>query len=65
VRRRTGGFASFTAVCPEEWTHGERPGTIPEAPLACEDTHLAWTSQRGLRERTAPCDKPNGKLSLN
>ena len=61
----TGGFASFTAICPEEWTHGERPGTVPEAPLAYQDKRLVWNSEKGLRESTAPCDKPKGKLSLN
>jgi hypothetical protein len=61
----TGGFASFTAICPEEWTHGERPGTTPEAPLAYQDRRLVWNGQKGLRERTAACDKPKGKLSMN
>jgi kynurenine formamidase len=29
----TGGFASFTAVCPPGWAHGVRPGEVAEAPL--------------------------------
>ena len=61
----TGGFASFTAICPEDWTEGTRPGDVPEAPLAYNDQRLTWNNDKGLRERTAPCDKPKGKLSMN
>jgi kynurenine formamidase len=61
----TGGFASFTAICPPEWSHGERPGDVADAPLPYVDRRLAWNDATGQRERSAPCDKPKGKLSLN
>ena len=61
----TGGFASFTAICPAEWTEGRRPIDGVEAPLAYNERRLVWNEEKGMRERTAPCDKPNGKLSFN
>jgi kynurenine formamidase len=61
----TGGFASFTAICPADWSHGLRPGDSAEAPLPYSDRRLVWNDERGVRERTAPCDKPKGKLSFN
>lgn len=61
----TGGFVSFTAICPEAWTQGTRPGDVEEAPLPYNDKRLVWNTEKGLRERTAACDKPKGKLSLN
>lgn len=61
----TGGFASFTAICPPDWPHGVRPGDTPDAPLPYQDKRLVWNEAKGARERTAPCDKPRGKLSFN
>jgi kynurenine formamidase len=61
----TGGFASFTAICPPEWSHGTRPGEVPEAPLPFNEKRLVWNEAKGLRERTAACDKPKGKQSFN
>lgn len=61
----TGGFASFTAICPPEWTAGARPGEQPEAPLPISDKRLVWDPAKGRRERTAACDKPKGKMSFN
>jgi kynurenine formamidase len=61
----TGGYLSLTAICPEEWAQGIRPGEVDEAPLAYEDKRLVWNQEKGVRERTAPCDKPRGKLSMN
>ena len=61
----TGGLVSLTAICPEDWSDGVRPGEVPEAPLAYNEQRLAWNEQKGLRERTAACDKPKGRLSLN
>ena len=61
----TGGLASFTAICPAEWTEGRRPIDGVEAPLAYNERRLVWNEEKGVRERTAPCDKPNGKLSFN
>jgi kynurenine formamidase len=61
----TGGFASFTAICPEDWTEGMGPGDVPEAPLTYSEQRLTWNNEKGLRERTAPCDKAKGKLSMN
>lgn len=61
----TGGFASFTAICPPDWPHGTRPGEVAEAPLPYNEKRLVWNEAKGLRERTAPCDKPKGKQSMN
>jgi kynurenine formamidase len=61
----TGGFASFTAICPAEWQQGVRPGEVPEAPLAYNEKRLVWNAEKGRRERTAACDKPKGKMSFN
>jgi kynurenine formamidase len=61
----TGSFASFTAICPSDWTHGVRPAELMEAPLPYEDKRLVWNETKGMRERTAACDKPKGKLSFN
>lgn len=61
----TGGLASFTAICPAEWTEGVRPADAPSAPLPYQQQRLVWNDVDGMRERTAPCDKPNGKLSFN
>ena len=60
-----GGFASFTAICPPEWTHGARPGEVAEAPLPYNEQRLAMNEATGVRERAATCDKPKGKLSFN
>jgi kynurenine formamidase len=61
----TGGYASFTAICPEEWTQGMRPGEVADAPFAINGQRLVWNEATGTRERTAPCDKPAGKMSFN
>ena len=61
----TGGFASFTAICPSNWNSGTRPGDVPDAPLPYNDKRLAWNEAKGVRERTAACDKPKGKQSFN
>lgn len=61
----TGGFASFTAICPSDWSRGTRPGDVAEAPLAYNDKRLVWNESKGVRERTAACDKPKGKESFN
>lgn len=61
----TGGFASFTAICPPDWPHGTRPGEVAEAPLPINDKRLDYNESTGMRERSAACDKPKGKLSFN
>ncbi len=61
----TGGFASFTAICPADWAYGIRPGEVAEAPLPYNEKRLVWNETKGIRERTAPCDKPKGKQSFN
>ena len=61
----TGGLASFTAICPADWAHGIRPGEVAEAPLPYNEKRLSWNESKGVRERTAACDKPNGKQSFN
>ena len=61
----TGGFASFTAICPANWHQGLRPGDEEEAPLPYNENRLVWNEESGVRERIAPCDKPKGKLSFN
>lgn len=61
----TGGFASFTAICLPDWPHGTRIGEAAEAPLPYNEKRLVWNEAKGLRERTAACDKPKGKESMN
>jgi len=61
----TGGFVSFTAICPADWTQGQRPGDVGEAPLPYNERRLVFNEETGVRERTAPCDKANGKMSFN
>jgi hypothetical protein len=61
----TGGYASFTAICPEEWTQGTRPADVADAPFAINAKRLVWNEASGTRERTAECDKPAGKMSFN
>jgi kynurenine formamidase len=61
----TGGFVSFTAICPADWSQGIRPGELAEAPLAYNGQRLVWNEDKGVRERSAPCDKPKGQLSFN
>jgi kynurenine formamidase len=61
----TGGFASFTAICPPEWPHGIRPGDVAEAPLPFQTKGLVYNETTGFRERSARCDKAKGKLSFN
>lgn len=61
----TGGFASFTAICPANWPHGVRPVDAAEAPLPYNAQRLVWNETKGVRERTAACDKPKGKQSMN
>jgi kynurenine formamidase len=65
LRGGTGGFASFTAICPPDWPHGVRPGEVAEAPLPYNEKRLVWNEAKGVRERTAACDKPKGKQSMN
>ena len=65
LRGGTGGFVSFTAICPADWSHGTRPGEVAEAPLAYNEKRLVWNEASGMRERTAACDKPKGKQSFN
>jgi alkylation response protein AidB-like acyl-CoA dehydrogenase len=38
---------------------------VPEAPLAYNEKRLVWNPEKAQRERTAPCDKPKGKMSFN
>jgi len=61
----TGGCASCTAICAADWSHGARPGEVAEAPLPYNEKRLVWNEARGVRERTAVCDKPKGKQSMN
>jgi len=61
----TGGIASFTAICPPDWTQGVRPGETPEAPMPYNERRLVWDEAQGGRVRSAACDKPNGKMSFN
>jgi len=65
IKGGTGGYASFTAICPPDSPHGTRPGEAAEAPLPYYDKRLVWNETRGVRERTAACDKPKGKQSFN
>jgi hypothetical protein len=60
-----GGFASFTAIGPPEWTHDTRPGEVAEAPLPCNEERLVMSQATGVRERTVVCDKPKGTPRFN
>jgi hypothetical protein len=59
------GTDEWNAICPPEWVHGARPGELAEAPLPYNEKRLVWNETKGLRERTAACDKPRGKQSFN
>ncbi|MEY4173884.1 MAG: hypothetical protein RI900_1049 [Actinomycetota bacterium] len=50
-RGGTGGLASYVAICPADWPHGERPGDRPDAPFEPFDTPLAWNESTGTRTR--------------
>ena len=43
----TGGFASFTAICPPEWTHGVRAGDGAETPLPVQRPAAGVERQHG------------------
>ncbi len=47
----TGGLASYVAVCPRDWPHGESPGDRPEAPMDAMPTPLHWDEKTGTRVR--------------
>jgi len=47
----TGGLASFVAVCPPDWPHGERPGARPDAPMDPMPSPLRWSPANGTRVR--------------
>jgi len=53
------------AVSLADWAHGVRPGEVAEAPLPYNEKRLVWNETKGIRERTAACDKPKGKQSMN
>jgi hypothetical protein len=46
-------------------THGVRVGEVADAPLPYKQKRLVWNETKGVRERTAACDKPKGKQSFN
>lgn len=50
-RGGTGGLASYVAICPPDWPHGERPGDRPEAPMDRLPTALRWDPALGVRVR--------------
>jgi hypothetical protein len=54
----TGGFASFTAICPPEWSHGTRPGEVPEAPLPFNEKRLVWNEAKGCANVQPPATNP-------
>ncbi len=62
---RCGGRFPGRLIGPADWTQGVRPGETAEASLPYCDKRLVRNEARGNRERTAPCDKPKGKLSFN
>jgi kynurenine formamidase len=47
----TGGYASYTAICPPDWASGIRVGEVPEAPLAKSAHPLHWDASKGTRVR--------------
>ncbi|MGZ8634631.1 MAG: cyclase family protein [Solirubrobacteraceae bacterium] len=46
-----GGYARFVAICPPGWSHGQRIGQAPEAPLRKYSSPLHWDAQAGMRVR--------------
>lgn len=61
----TGGFASYVAICDASWPHGTAIDTKAESPFPIRANRLVWNAEKGMRERTAACDKPKGKGSFN
>ena len=61
----TGGIASYVAICPSTWQHGAAIDSALESPFPIQDKRYVWNSAKGVRERTAACDKPKGKGSFN
>ena len=47
----TGGYASYTAICPPDWPSGISVGQVPEAPLPKSDKPLHWDPSAGTRVR--------------
>jgi kynurenine formamidase len=47
----TGGLASYVAICAADWSHGERIGDRPEAPMDPLPSPLHWDSGSGTRVR--------------
>jgi len=47
----TGGYASYTAICPPDWPSGISVGQVPEAPLPKSDKPLHWDTSAGARVR--------------
>lgn len=47
----TGGYASYTAICPPGWPYGVSVGEVPEAPLPRSDRPLHWDEAAGTRVR--------------
>jgi kynurenine formamidase len=60
----TGGFASFTAICPPEWSHGIRPGEVPEAPLPFKDKRLVWNEASGRARAYSRLRQTQGQAEL-
>ncbi|WDS35381.1 cyclase family protein [Pseudoxanthomonas sp.] len=47
----TGGYASFTAICPPDWPHGVAADPRRDAPLPRSDKSLKWDTAKGVRVR--------------
>lgn len=47
----TGGYASFTAICPPDWPHGVAADPRRDAPLPRSDSPLHWDPAQGVRVR--------------
>lgn len=47
----TGGYASFTAICPPDWPHGVAADPRRDAPLPRSDKPLHWDAGKGVRVR--------------
>ncbi|SEM41102.1 Kynurenine formamidase [Pseudoxanthomonas sp. GM95] len=50
-RGGTGGYASFTAICPPDWPHGVVADPRRDAPLPRSDKPLKWDATKGVRVR--------------
>jgi kynurenine formamidase len=65
IKGAVAGMLVLHAICPADWHFGIVPGEVPESPLPFHDRKLVYDSAKGVRLRSAVCDRPAGVMSLN